>query len=488
MNILAIHTSHDGAITVVKDDQFLLHAQIDRFNHILSSAIPSKKLLIQIKSLKIKFDRLLITFLSDSGHWLWEKMLRDYDIIDANTKIEYFGRDRHHLFHTFCARATTGPNKQYLVIDGHGSPLGKSGSVTPTGEKKIYEQESVFVDDKPVWQTQHGIGVAYEEVTAALLKQKYLAFRNCGKTMALSAYGNIDADLYPCLYEGLKTKGKIVVPDDLEIESKSTQDFLHTFQHAVENLIESLMPERDVTLTGGVAQNVLANSKFFKRPNFKVDPLCTDTGISLGCINAYMGGELQLPHPVYLGFEPDYYFLHYPTFKDCDITDTSVDEVCQILKEEPVALFQGRSEQGQRGLGNRSLLMDGTHPHAVALVNKIKRREWFRPFSPAIMEEYAEEYFDIKNPSPYMLYVFKTEKDLPNVSAVDKTARIQTVNKKDNPHFYNLLSAFNKKYKTPFLLNTSLNLAGHTLVEDLNDLKYMLDYSDLKYAYLPEVG
>ena len=104
------------------------------------------------------------------------------------------------------------------------------------------------------------------------------------------------------------------------------------------------------------------------------------------------------------------------------------------------------------------------------------------------MEEYAEEYFDIKNPSPYMLYVFKTKKDLPNVSAIDKTARIQTVNKKDNLHFYNLLSAFNKKYKTPFLLNTSLNLAGHTLVEDLDDLKYMLDYSDLKYAYLPEVG
>ena len=488
MNNLAIHTSHDGAITVVKDDQFLLHAQIVRFNHILSSAIPSKKLLIQIKSLKIKFDRLLITFLSDSGHWLWEKMLRDYDIIDANTKIEYFGRDRHHLFHTFCARATTGPNKQYLVIDGHGSPLGKSGSVTPTGEKKIYEQESLFVDDKPVWQTQHGIGVAYEEVTAALLKQKYLAFRNCGKTMALSAYGNIDADLYPCLYEGLKTKGKIVVPNDLEIENKSTQDFLHTFQHAVENLIESLMPERDVTLTGGVAQNVLANSKFFKRPNFKVDPLCTDTGISLGCINAYMGGELQLPHPVYLGFEPDYYFLHYPTFKDCDITDTSVDEVCQILKEEPVALFQGRSEQGQRGLGNRSLLMDATHPQAIEKVNKIKRREWYRPFAPAIVHAFAKQYFEIQGSSPHMLHVFKAKESMEAVTSIDSTARIQTVTPNANPEFFKLLNTFREKYGTPYLLNTSLNLSGHTLVEDLNDLKYMLDNSPLRYAYLPTIG
>ena len=127
MNILAIHTSHDGAITVVKDDHFVLHAQMDRFNHILSSAVPSHKLLIRIKNLKIKFDRLLITFLDDSGHWIWEKMLKDYDIIDAHTKIEYFERRHHHLFHTFCARATTGPNKQFIVIDGHGSPMGNSG-------------------------------------------------------------------------------------------------------------------------------------------------------------------------------------------------------------------------------------------------------------------------------------------------------------------------------------------------------------------------
>ena len=87
-----------------------------------------------------------------------------------------------------------------------------------------------------------------------------------------------------------------------------------------------------------------------------------------------------------------------------------------------------------------------------------------------------------------MLYVFKAKKKLPNVTAIDGTSRIQTVSQKDNLHFYNLLSAFNKKYKIPFLLNTSLNLAGHTLVEDLNDLKYMLDYSPLKYAYLPDVG
>ena len=168
--------------------------------------------------------------------------------------------------------------------------------------------------------------------------------------------------------------------------------------------------------------------------------------------------------------------------------DSGPEEICEILRKNPVALFQGRSEQGQRGLGNRSLLMDGTHPHAIKIVNTIKNREWFRPFAPAILEEYASEYFDIKGSSPYMLYVFKAKKKLPNVTAIDGTSRIQTVNYKDNPYFYNLLSTFNKKYKIPFLLNTSLNLAGHTLVEDLDDLKYMLDNTPLRYAYLPEVG
>ena len=263
---------------------------------------------------------------------------------------------------------------------------------------------------------------------------------------------------------------------------------LQIFQKKTEAKIKKIMPTSNVSYTGGVAQNVLANSQFFKYKNFEIDPLCTDQGISLGAVNFYMNGKLKLPHPVYLGFEPNYEFLHYPTFKDYDIVDASPEDICPLLRKEPVALFQGRSEQGQRGLGNRSLLIDGTNPKAIEIMNKIKHREWYRPFAPAVLEEEAPEDFEIKGASPYMLYVFKTKTKLPNISAVDGTARLQTVSKKDNINFYKLLKTFNEKYKIPFLLNTSLNLAGHTLVEDLNDLKYMLDYSPLKYAYLPDVG
>tara|TARA_R100001163_G_C5066000_1_gene204159 strand:+ start:1909 stop:3255 length:1347 start_codon:yes stop_codon:yes gene_type:complete len=442
MNILAIHTSHDGSITIVKNNSFFAHAQIDRFTHVVSITFPPTKLLKRLKDLNIQFDAVIFTYTSDSCHRFWEEQLIKFNLLKPDCLLK-ITNSNHHYYHTCCAKATVGNNKNIVVIDGHGSVLNDR-----------CEQESIFQKDKKTYESSQNIGYNYELRTAKEFNLKHGAFRSCGKLMALAAHRK-DVNL---------------------------------FQKETELKIKNMMPKEDVTYTGGVAQNVLANSQFLDYKNFKIDPLCTDQGISLGAMYDYMKGDLTLPNPIYLGLPPSYEFLHYPTFKDYDIVDTTPEDICEILKKNPVALFQGRSEQGQRGLGNRSLLMDGTHPHAVELVNKIKRREWFRPFSPAIMEEYAEEYFDIKNPSPYMLYVFKTKKDLPNVSAIDKTARIQTVNKKDNPHFYNLLSAFNKKYKTPFLLNTSLNLAGHTLVEDLDDLKYMLDYSDLKYAYLPEVG
>ena len=87
-----------------------------------------------------------------------------------------------------------------------------------------------------------------------------------------------------------------------------------------------------------------------------------------------------------------------------------------------------------------------------------------------------------------MLHVFKAKESMEAVTSIDSTSRIQTVTPNANPEFFKLLNTFREKYGTPYLLNTSLNLSGHTLVEDLNDLKYMLDNSPLRYAYLPTIG
>ena len=449
MNVISIHASHDGSITIAKDNKFFVHAQVDRFNNIVAHAIPSLKLLVQIKKLNIKFDLVLISWLTDSCHWYWLEQLLKFDLLKPNYKTLYYEDKHHHYFHMSCAKATVGGNKNVVVIDGHGSIVGNSGSGSSMGEKNFHEQESIFQDNKKIYHSRKNIGNDYELKTKEVFNLNHLAFRSCGKLMALAAH----------------------------------KKEIGLFQKEIEGKIKHIMPTEDVTYTGGVAQNVLANSQFRDYKNFKIDPLCTDQGISLGVMNHYLKNSIELKdNPVYLGFKPTY---DLSKFKHRNIKP---EEVCKLLRKEPVGIFQGPSEQGQRGLGNRSLLMDATHKHAVSLVNKIKKREWFRPFATAILEECAVDYFYITGSSPYMLYVFKAKQMIKSVCAIDGTSRIQTVSRKNNKHFYRLLKTFNEMYQVPLLLNTSLNLAGHTLVEDLDDLFYMMKYGNLKYCYIPEVN
>ena len=154
-----------------------------------------------------------------------------------------------------------------------------------------------------------------------------------------------------------------------------------------------------------------------------------------------------------------------------------------------VGLHQGRMEFGPRALGNRSILGDPRNPEMQKKLNlKIKYREGFRPFAPAIMEEYAEEYFAIKGDSPYMLLVadvadslripppaagkdlsmwerlYTPRSSLPAVTHVDYSARLQTVSKTTNPEFWSLLAAFNQRHGCPVLVNTSFNVRGEPLV------------------------
>ena len=121
------------------------------------------------------------------------------------------------------------------------------------------------------------------------------------------------------------------------------------------------------------------------------------------------------------------------------------------------------------------------------MINKVKKRESWRPFAPAVLEEHASDYFDIEGSSPYMLYTYQMKQRIDSVCAIDGSSRIQTVSKENNKNFYNLLECFNNVNKIPLLLNTSLNLSGQTLAEDLDDVYYMMKYGNLDCCYLPEL-
>ena len=155
--------------------------------------------------------------------------------------------------------------------------------------------------------------------------------------------------------------------------------------------------------------------------------------------------------------------------------DYPIDKIIKELETNKICgVANGRAEFGPRALGNRSLLADPRGDDIKDKVNEIKKRQKFRPFAPAILEEHVHKYFDIPtDKSPYMQFVAKardkTIKEFPAIIHADGTSRVQTVSKEDNPGFRKLLETFYEKTGCPMLLNTSLNIRGEPLVNDKKD-------------------
>lgn len=285
---------------------------------------------------------------------------------------------------------------------------------------------------------------------------------------------------------------------------------------ALNHLIRSFnkTKNRNIVLTGGYALNCTANYFYLDYMNkyglnLFADPIANDSGTSIGAAilgslneSTYDKIKTSMQQGLYLG--PSYtkhtkreIHDHLQNLIDngmpIEFKNVAYEEVVNhICDGEIVALFQGRSEAGPRALGNRSLLFDPTRPNGKEEVNRIKRREFFRPFAGSILEEDAADWFDLKGmeSSPYMMYAVKCvegkEKFIPSIVHEDGSCRIQTVNKTQNYHFYQLIKEFKHKTDVPILFNTSFNLAGDPLVETLPDAINTLLKSDIKYLFLPD--
>tara|TARA_A100001201_G_scaffold78148_1_gene70172 strand:+ start:71 stop:628 length:558 start_codon:yes stop_codon:yes gene_type:complete len=173
---------------------------------------------------------------------------------------------------------------------------------------------------------------------------------------------------------------------------------------------------------------------------------------------------------------------------------TCEDVVERILDKQIGAIHQGRSEVGPRALGNRSIIFDPRLPNGKEIVNTVKKREEFRPFAGSVLEEHAHEWFDMigLDRSPFMTFNLRVKSDrqkyIPAITHADGTCRIQTVNKVDNANYYNLIKAFHKETKVPMVLNTSFNLAGQAMVENVKQALKTLSKSNMDYVYFADVN
>ena len=444
MNVLAIHTSHDGCITYVKNNKIVFHTQLDRYNRFKHTTFPVKSIISIIENLPI--DKIIMTCLDiSSSIEVWDNVLKKESKC-KNIDILYYQHYYHHLLHAYCALTWDKKIKNILICDGSGAKYGDN-----------IENESLYFYNKKlehVSTESNQIGYRYEEFTTKHFDHPL----DCGKTMAWSLYDERPAKIQK------------------------------NFEDDMTKLINQWDLKKNLHFTGGCAQNVLYNSKLLNKVNnLFCDPFNGDFGISLGAANFFLGGKIKNKE-IYLGIPQD---LNLDIFMKHKIYNVTPDEVAKVVLNEPVAIFQSRSEQGQRGLGNRSLLMNPIHEKAHDKMNAIKKREWFRPFACSILKEKAKEWFEMPiEESPYMMYVFNIKKKgiLQTGLSKNNDSRIQTVSKKNNLHYYNLIKAFDKLTKIPILINTSLNLPGEVLVETMQDLKDLFDKSKLNYIYLPEIG
>ena len=237
---------------------------------------------------------------------------------------------------------------------------------------------------------------------------------------------------------------------------------------------------RKLVIAGGCGLNCTANNLLRELPfidDLFVQPAASDRGLSLGCalLGAAKAGEVPrgLDH-VFLG----------PTYSDLDIAktlevtrtpytevdDPSVEAAKRIAEGKIVGWFQGRSEFGPRALGHRSILADASRPDMKETINaRVKFREEFRPFAPAVTEEDAAQFFYLETPSPFMTMAVRVHNEwkskMPSVTHVDGTARVQTVNAETDPLFHRLIKTLGEYTGIPVVLNTSFNVMGEPIVE-----------------------
>ena len=265
-----------------------------------------------------------------------------------------------------------------------------------------------------------------------------------------------------------------------------------------------LTGETNVVIGGGFGLNCVANYEFLKRfpgITFYCDAVAHDGGTAIGLAKyawyQHSGDTTIRPlKSLYLGTLPDYNQLEQVRSQvDFNLEDATYADVAKLIADgNIVTLFQGRSEAGPRALGNRSILFDPRVQDGKDIVNAVKHREWFRPFAGSVLAEKAADWFDLRTQteSPFMMYAVDVqpskENNIPAITHVDGTCRVQTVTEEQNEHYYKLIKAFDELTGVPILFNTSFNLAGQPLVETVFDALVTIFNSDINYLYLPEIG
>lgn len=500
-------SSHDFSACLLKDGKIITAIESERINrtkHSLDLFSPINSALKYIfPQSRIKLKEISSSDILNLGHW------REY-----KDKIKFFN---HHLCHaSSCFFTSPFKESAIFVCDGIGSYkhlnngyehetysfyLAKNRDIKFLGGNKGFIDEKLDETHNHHIDIPNSLGLFYNFITKLI----GFGFLEDGKTMGLSAYG--DSNKY---YEEIISKFKFKDKGIIEInfgEKEATEfykknnkyknckekfkfhaDIAASAQKVLENCyfyclnyLHKITNSENLCLSGGVALNSVANGKIIQNTPFRsiyLFPACGDAGIAVGA--AYLSYYKYSKKRTIINNQSPFLGKKYSKKRiESAIKVKNINyikeknvykETAKLLTEKKIiAWFQKKSEFGPRALGHRSIIVDPRKKWMKDYLNKrVKKRESFRPFAPAILEEYINDYFENPHRTPYMLEVFKIKKDkqniIPAVVHVDGTGRIQTIGQ-DNKDFYKLIKAFCRMTGVPVILNTSFNINKMPIVE-----------------------
>ena len=489
----------------------------------------------------LKFERLLdnyiavaprglYSFLDVIPKWIHKRLWIKNDIKKAlkGFKGEIIFPE-HHLSHAAHAFYTSPfEESAILTIDGVGE-----WSTTSYG---YANNDSVKITNDLRWP--HSLGLFYSAFTY------FLGFKvNEGeyKLMGLSSYGkpkyydlimeklidvkddgsiHLNMEYFAFTYDKVMTNKKFSKLFGIQPKTKNEKtlqihfDIGASAQKVLEDIILKMVNHiytktkmKNLCISGGVALNGVANYKILSEgpfDNVHIPPSPGDAGSAVGAAqylyyvyhknSKNTSDNTQLiQENVYVG--PSYNNEEIKSFLDSKNISyesfegiTLLQKTAQLIADgNVVGWYQGKMEWGPRALGNRSILADPRCADMKDILNaKIKHRESFRPFAPSIMEEFTSEYFEMDIPSPYMLMVapVKKPKEIPAVTHVDGTGRLQTVSKESNELYYNLINEFYKITGVPVIINTSMNVMGEPIVNTPEQAHNMILKTDMDYIVM----
>ena len=441
MNIIGFSEGfHDAAICRIKNGNILHASHSERYSKVKNDKWLHQKQLEVNGCLGLK--KPIIAYHEKTWYKNTRRLYARKPWRNDKTTIEYDKSFYHHQSHA-AAGYYTAPfdDCNILVIDSIGE----------------WDTVSIWDNMKKIksWKYPYSLGLLYSAITQFIgLKpneDEYI-------TMGMAAFGEPTVDLEYLLWEN-NHFGIRNVSSALSVASK--EDIAASIQALYEKKFLELVdmcPKKNLIIMGGCALNCLANSKI-KNKHIWIMPSPGDAGNSLGAAALVGKKKLKWKHP----------YLGYDIRKKVNVKEV----VEHLINHSYCGIANGRAEFGPRALGNRSFIADPRRD-IKDTVNQIKRRQKFRPFAPAILEEYANEYFEGPM-NRYMQFVAKAKHDHSSVTHVDGTARVQIVEKNNVSILRPILEEWYEKTGCPMLLNTSLNIKGQPIVNDWDDAKKFME-------------